>query len=260
MLTLTAERAPDLAPPLTRYARPTSDPTAIVVVTRRQIFTQGDRYPIAALPSDPAGGLLSDDKRDGRDDLYVTPLGLSLAWLEARAEAGAQKREIAVLADAKTTYRILFEVLTTAAECGYETASVGARASSELVAIPIAVGPPPSHGNESERDELSVTPPALRVALVADGIIVHVRASGAMLPTTRETIPQIGTDYDFLALRTLLERLKHDEAALRDEATIHLAADPSVALEDIVSAIDAARGDVGSLFPSVQLELRPEAP
>jgi len=109
----------------------------VVVVSRTRVTLAGDRYPIAEVPGDAALGLSAEDKRDGRRDLYVTPLALALqgAIDERRRDGGAVESAgtaghaerlqqqillalhppawAALVADRHTPYRVLLEVVHT---------------------------------------------------------------------------------------------------------------------------------------------------
>src|SRR5450631_3788526 len=61
---------------------------AVLVVSTSDVRLVGDPRPIASIPIDAAKGLADDDKRNGRADLFVTPLAHALTGL--RAERGRQ--------------------------------------------------------------------------------------------------------------------------------------------------------------------------
>jgi len=93
---------------------------------------------------------------------------------------------------------------------------------------------------------------------VADSGVVVAGRDGGIAPgcggTTDGpgvTVPRTAEGHDFAALRACLERV---HARFPDEREVILSADPSVSYEELIGAMDAARGSADApLFPDVRL-------
>ena len=127
-------------------------------------------------------------------------------------------------------------------------------AAAAAIAQTTAELPGTCHGVGCERRhealDLSVT--------VADGGIIVAARGGRLGPgcegTTDEATPTVARaagGHDFAALRACLERVSD---RFPDEREVILSADPSVPYQDLVAAMDAARGDADRpLFTDVRL-------
>ncbi|MEM9071638.1 MAG: biopolymer transporter ExbD [Myxococcota bacterium] len=94
------------------------------------------------------------------------------------------------------------------------------------------------------------------VVLLDSGEVAVVDNAGTLQPGCREhgaaaTVPRVGGEPDWLALRTCAEVL---HGAHPDVTKVRVTADPSVPLASVIRAMDAMRGsEAQPLFPDVQL-------
>lgn len=103
------------------------------------------------------------------------------------------------------------------------------------------------------------TPPALdlSVSITGRGIVVAGQRGwlapgcGDTSPSAVVTVPRTGRGHDYDALRACAERV---HAAYPHERSVILTADPEVAYEDVIAAMDAMRGsEEAPLFSRVRL-------
>jgi len=98
---------------------------------------------------------------------------------------------------------------------------------------------------------------ALTVLLTSEGYALKTSAGGIAPGCARMgggvTVPKRAGAYDHEALAACVKSLKDGSAELAKERQVTLSANPDVAYEDVVDAMDALRGRERVLFPDVVL-------
>jgi len=225
-----------------------SPPTAglpLITLSTRKLQLVGDERSVVPIPprEEAVYGVDPVFKRAGPNDLLIVPLAAALQ----RAHI-TQEMDLAIAADANTTYRLLVEVTFT---CGQFSA---VPAYHLIVRKESHVGEVMVRG---VAPHMAIKPFA--VFITSEGIGAKT-AAGNVVPGCagakggRVTIPRLDGKQDFQGLRRCIEALapllSPEE---RREATI--AANPGIALADVVHAIDSLRVDIGGqpLFASFRL-------
>jgi hypothetical protein len=253
-------------------------PQVIVVVTRDRVSVAGDRFPIANVPADGRLGLSAADKLDGfRDEYFVTPLAHAIvgaprpvvvadAGDEAPtevAEAGISRSpSVVVVADAKTPYRVLAEVVATAANAKKDHVGLAAQGKDGITVMPLAY----LHAPAGFENVISGGSPYRRMALEPrplivirhDGFAVRFGSTpvgaGCKGPGTGLTVPNDAAGARaFTDLRDCLERMRN---AAPDSADIAwLGAEPDVDVGTLVATRDAIAQDAkkGGLIADIGL-------
>jgi uncharacterized protein YfiM (DUF2279 family) len=233
---------------------------ATVLVGRGQLLVGGDPRPIAVYPEGLAAlgatGLPERFKRNGASDFDVTELGNELVHLREQGAAPGSTPALAVLADATTPYRVLSEVLFTAASSGFERVDLAVRGrDGRLGWLASSLSPPrPFRVWKGFPPRLFATDEGLtlrwRRGKTAPGC--DLRAAGAVLP-------KAGGAYDLGGLAACLRRLKTERPHLVDLTSLALDASPAVDWQALVTVIDTVigTGDAGALFPDLLFTLGP---
>jgi hypothetical protein len=121
----------------------------VVVLSRDQVLVAGDRFPVAKVPAYARLGLSADDKLDGsRDEYFITPLAHAVAGAP-RPPPGSGNRAlptadgvpvappVVVAADERTPYRVLAEVISTAAKAKKDDVGLAAHGTKGVAVIPL---------------------------------------------------------------------------------------------------------------------------
>jgi hypothetical protein len=206
-------------------------------------------------------GLPARYKRTGPDDLYLPELGNALGFWHDAAKASALARgadasdlSIAILADGSTPYRVLFEVLYTAAQSELGRYDIAVRAPDGSLSWLVSRAPPISGGMVQSLREARAL--GLAVGVVDAGYWVRVRgrhlAPGCDGLGPGVTVPKAAA-YDDRGLAACLRKLKDLLPEAKDVTTVTLMASPAVDLQTIASTVDALKGtaETGPLFPDV---------
>ena len=254
---------------------PASNMPMKIVVDASRVTVVGDPYPIANVPKDPALGLAADDKAQGRDDRFVTPLFQALTGAREAVDAGADedlavasfdpKHSVIILADRATPYRLLTEVLFTASMAGLSSFYLAVTSNGAVGTVSL----PRTGGGRQSRYFHPATPSLFRYAwggnavpaqlglrLGAKGIEIAVGdnlvAKGCNGVGEGPAIPRTPSgELDFKALAACAKKI-HDETKDKDSEA-RVGAEAGVPFGDIVTAMDAIHGDAstGTLYDAV---------
>ena len=255
-----AASARDVTLPRSSGANAPPEPSISLVVSRADVRLDGDPYRVAEVPADSASGFSDDDKRNGRSDLWVTPIEHALRGERERSGALPQASvaserapSLVVIADEHASYRILREIIFTAAQAGMGSVHVAARAADDgrVVALRIVT---PSHALEAPSVRLGVDGIAVRFGDVALGAGCDEDRDGLAVARAPDG------DYDWAALDTCLRKLRATSPALADQAVALLEAEDAIELAVVVRAMDTLRmtfaDGVALVAPSVGAERR----
>ncbi len=228
-------------------------PLASVLVTPTQMLLEGDDYPIALLSQDERGargskGLPKRYKRSGEADLFISPLYQGLAHLGAEMSPPSDDRSIVVLADGATPFRVMMEVVYTAAQAKCRT-WIGVAPKGQQ-AIPIEI-PPKRAGTTRRLRSISLN---LNVLITSDGI--SLKTSSGSIATGCESIGRGVTvpknkagAHDLAALTKCAQSLKSQNERFAKETRSMLTASPDTPLQTIVDVVGVLRAP--TLFPKV---------
>ena len=254
-----AREAHDVTLPRSSEESAPPEPSISIVVSHIDVRIAGDPYRLAEVPADSARGFSDDDKRSGRGDLWVTPIEHALrgAHAGAIADVGVASDfaapSLVVVADEHATYRILREIIFTAAQAGMGVTHFAARAADDgrVVALRIVT---PSHAFEAPSMRLGVHGIAVRFGDVALGAGCDEDRDGLAIARAPDG------EYDWAALDGCLKKLRATSPALADQAVALLDAEDAIELAVVVRAMDTLRmtfvGGVALLAPSVGAERR----
>lgn len=239
------EPTPQPAPmiPATVTARPPPPAPVMVTVDARGIHVDGRQ--VVPLSADRSLGADAAYKRSGPSDLYLVPL--ADAFAAARA-AGRLAAEMVAAVSADTPYRVLVELLFTAAQSELSSYqlhedSVGGRSITTRPPRGPGYAPPP--------------PDAFNLTL-------HMRAAGTAIRTAEGNVapgcsamgaglavPRAGS-LDAAAIVHCVKKLRADHPAAAGEKRFTLAANPDMPFRDLVEVVLAMRGTTAEpLYPDV---------
>lgn len=288
-LTIAIAAARDVELPTVAAKVASISEATVLVVSPTRITLGGDRYPVATIPSDRALGLGADDKRDGRGDLYVTPLALALRGrIDERTSDGGTGKSLesmmaelesfgshaptwaALVADRRTSYRVLVEVVHTveAVKSGPVCLVVNGTGGAGCVRVrdarskraPYVVGNRAPRAREPARRDGPVLD--LLVILEPDGFDlwahgVHIAPGCADVGPGR-TVPDRARSAD---LNACASKVKAAAPEFAVEDSYALAAPESTELQEIASVVVAmaSTADGKPLLPEARLVL-PEKP
>jgi biopolymer transport protein ExbD len=235
--------------PSSTYLKERGESSATVLVNNKYLLIDGDTHPVAELSGGlkaiAQGGFDERLKRSGPDGMLISPLEHGLQW--ARAQGGApDKASLEVIADRATPYRVLFEVVYTATQAGFSNIALAAQAKASRTSIPIVV--PQSDVLDGDAITVLVAPDGFTVKTPVGNL-----ATGCELIGEGLTLPRTAAGYDFTGLTTCAERVKSQGTKLAESPRVTLTASPEIALQTIISAMDALRGTGRELFPEVAL-------
>ena len=198
----------------------------MLVLSTRELRLIGDDAFTLAVPaeSDWERGFPADQKRNGANDLYVTPLA---NWL---AHAGDGRRDITLVVDRRIPFRVLVEVMFTASQSGYARFHLVVEDRGGFGEILVEV------------PERSGLPSGVTLLVVRDGVAIK-SAKGNVVPGCAGVgvgiaIPRRGSEHDRAALASCLANLARDDAELRGSV---ISANPGTPFQEIVMALDAVR-------------------
>ena len=160
---------------------------------------------------------------------------------------------LVVVADEHASYRILREILFTAAQAGMGSVHLAARAADDgrVVALPIATT---SNVLDAPSVRLGVDGIAVRFGDVALGAGCDEDRDGLAVARAPDG------DYDWAALDTCLKKLRATSPALADQAVALLDAEDAIELAVVVRAMDTLRmtfvDGVALIAPNVGAERR----
>lgn len=249
-----ADRAADVELPLTarEHARRSVASTTVVVSTRA-LSIGGDPIPVAKLDRPlaafAANGAPAVYKRNP-DDLFLADLAGGLAPRAHRAwERSGEPPTLGIVADAAAPYRLIADVLATAAEAGFRHYELASRSPSGRVGW--------SRADDLYRDAevlLYVDDAGLSVRWLGGGGLHNV-APGCAAAGPGVTVPRVAGALDHEALAACFARLRASGGLL--QGTTRIALHPSrttewgtvVHLVDDLGRADDAAGfeDVGFL-------------
>jgi hypothetical protein len=255
--------------PDVRYADPPVDAPIKIVIDSSHVTIVGDPYPVANIPppEENVVGLYSGDKFRGRGDLYITPLAQALdgardtvdagvaAWDAIPRDAFDAKHSVVVIADRKTPYRILVEVLFTAGQSELSSSYLAVRSGGAVRTIKLSGGSGIQHVAMFGRKKWRLfgsglmDGPAygkLSVRLYTDGISVALDGKelgkGCDGAGVGPAIPRIhDAPYDFAALHACAKKA-HDSVKEPD-SDVSLGGAGDISLGDFLAAADAVHGD-----------------
>jgi hypothetical protein len=235
----------------------------IVVVTGDRVRLAGDRFPVAKVPPDGRLGLVAEDKLDGfREEYFVTPLAQAIVGAPRpvlAADGGdvavpeeegiSRSPSVVVAADAKTTYRVLAEVVSTASHAKKDDIGLAAQGKSGVVVMPLGYLRAP-FGFENVVSERRVSGPEQRllfqtatlIVIRHDGFVVRV-GSTAVAPGCKGqgkglTVPNdAGGARAFTGLRDCIARIREEAKDLGP--VVWLGAEPDVDVGTLVATRDA---------------------
>jgi hypothetical protein len=252
-----------IALPQARFAR-TDDHTFInITVDANEVLVVGDPYPIARIPKDAALGFSDDDKAHGRADRLVTPLMHALEGARKSPNAGREgvdfgtggPRDVVIVADRATPYRMITEILYTSsfAELGTFRFAVSTAGGVGVVDLPDAmrsrhaywVGGTPRLFH-SEWGHGTSAPGNVAVRLGASGIEIVVGANrvgkGCNGVGEGPAIPRTPAgEFDFKALAACAQKI-HAETKEEDN-DVRVGGENGTPWGDVVTAIDAVHSD-----------------
>lgn len=221
-----------------------------IAIDDRSLLLDGQS--IVPLPADPTQGFDAEYKRNGKNDLYVTPLADAIQ--RARTKSGDKGSGARLELGAKVTYRVLTEVLFTLGQSEVTTFAIVAPSAGGTVPAgelaEIRTVPPKAHGALPSSTSLNAL-----VLVTKDGIGVKARG-GNIAPGCTDvgsglTLPNQSAGYRLGDLAQCLTRLKNISAEYSSEKTVTFTASPATTLPDVLTVLDAARGENRDLFPDV---------
>jgi hypothetical protein len=254
-----AAKEPGLTLPQFTSFFDSAEAEVVVVVTRDQVLLAGDRFPVAKIPPDARLGLLAGEKFDGaRDEFLVTPLAHAIVGAprppprnedqEGPTATGIPRAPpVVVAADEKTTYRVLAEVLSTAAKAKNDEVGLAARGKRGVMVLPLAYlrAPQgfenlvsPSSGGWSPR----VYDPVLVIVIAHDGFVVSVGgraiATGCQAMGRGTTVPnEAGGARAYASLADCIGRIS--KASPDSTSFAWIGAEPDVDVGTVVATRDA---------------------
>lgn len=197
-------------------------------------------------------GFDETQKRSGKNDFYISPLARSLDLLKPADDSVGT---IAIMADATTPYRALFEVFYTAGQNNFGVFHLLVRTKRGPASLRFT--PPRVGGSQMPNAE------ALNLAAVigADGI--KLKSSFGNIAPGCETdpavvagpgvaVPNQSGSFDIATLVACVRNVKRaNDGKYKDETNVTVAAERTIEFQHVVAIVDALRGDAGELFPEV---------
>jgi hypothetical protein len=256
-------RTPRLSLPITSLRTPPATANVKVILTETDVLVAGHETPIVHF-DDPAaardGGAPAALKRNGPNDLFITPLHSVLSWHIEHESPKESVSELVILADAATPYRLLFEVLYTAGQAGYGRYHFVVRGESGLSSITTT---PPSTGSSRSlpSDGLNLTG-----IVIDDGVGLKTSfgniapgcgaAGGEITIGKGLSIPTRGGrgQYDLQTMRSCARALKSlEDGRFAAERAVTLTASRAIEYRHLIATIETLRGDGEELFPDFYL-------
>lgn len=205
---------------------------------------QGDQASFVPLPVGRAmAGVDATYKRHGPNDLFIVPLA------EAFARAPRKSAAAAIGADGSTPYRVLMEVLFTAAQAHVATFQLLTRTADGFGAIELRI---PRREDAPPADAPSL---GLYVVLTRNGLNVKTStgnmAPGCFSPGPGVTIPR--GPGDLSALTACAASLRRADPRFAEETRATLTASPDTPFSELVAVMDALRTEPSGAtgFPDV---------
>jgi hypothetical protein len=255
--------------PDVRYSDPPVDAPIKIVIDSSHVTIVGDPYPVANIPppEEHVIGLYSSDKFRGRGDLYITPLAQALDGARDAVDAGVPnwdaiprdafdaKHSVVVIADRKTPYRIMMEVLFTAGQSELSSSYIAVRSGGAVRTLKLSGhsgmrhvamfgGKKPGMFVSGMIDGLAFG--KLSVRLYTDGISVALDGKelgkGCDGPGVGPAIARVhDAPYDFAALHACAKKA-HDSVKEPD-SDVSIGGADDISLGDFLAAADAVHGD-----------------
>jgi hypothetical protein len=228
--------------PLSTTAEQVTRSVSRVVVSRRGITVDGDDAVLVPLPVPEQwmGGIDEAYKQKG-NDLVLVPLVTALAHYKPPSPGPLRLR-----VDGAVPYRILLEVLASAAQAGYGEQRIVVRTGAGLGEI--AVQPPRAGAQVPLGVFISGSGIAIRTPTIRDNIATGCGGAGPGI-----AVPSAPDGYDFRALRACVATLRDRVPELSGRRDAFVIANPGTPLASIVGVLDALRADDAGrpMFPEI---------
>jgi len=229
--------------PTIKSGEPLSPARFTIKVRDGALFLNGDS--IAKIPADSSHGFDAEYKRSGPNDLYLVPLADKVKAAPPQSDAAAKTVRLELAPT--VSYRMLIEILFTLGQSEMTTFAIAAPSSNgQLTEIRIV---PPKAASELK----SVL--GLTVLATTEGIAIKARG-GNVAPGCTDTgaglaFKSEGAGYRVADTVACLRMLKSVAVGFDDETTATFSASPGVLLPDVITLVDAIRGEKRDLFPNV---------